>query len=72
MNICDIDLCSDVVNVRRSVGQYVERKVEEHQIQVADFLYESLFIPDDHLVLSNDVGFIREELQSFIDYICTN
>ena len=67
------DICSGVVvNVRRAVDQYVERKVEEHQMQAADFHRELLFVHDDHLVLSNDVGFSREELQALIDYICTN
>ena len=48
-----------IVNVRRAVDQYVERKVEEHQMQSADFLRELLSVRDDHLVLSNDAGFIR-------------
>ena len=31
-----------------------------------------LFIRDDHLILPNYVGFIREELETFINAICTN
>ena len=69
LNIGDIG--NGVVNVKRAVDLYVERKVEEHQIQEADFLRELLFIRDDHLVLSNTVGFTREELESLINYICT-
>ena len=50
VNVCDIG--SGVANVRWAVDRYVERKVEERQIQAADFLRELLFIRDDHLVLS--------------------
>ena len=61
-------MCSDgVVNVRDAVDEFVERKVEERQEQAADFLRELLFVRDDHLVLSNDVGFLRVELQGLID-----
>ena len=55
VNICDIG--NDVVNVRRAADQYVGRKVEEHQMQTADFLHEFLLIRDDHLVRSNNIGF---------------
>jgi len=41
-------------------------------MQAADFLRELLFVRDDHLVLSNNVDFNREELHALIDYICTN
>jgi len=51
-----------VVNVRRAV----------YQMQAADFLRELLYVRDDHLVLSNNVDFKREELHALIDYICTN
>ena len=62
-----------MVNARRAaVDLYVERKVKEHQMQATDFLRELLFIRDDHLALSNNVGFTPEELESFINYICTN
>jgi len=74
MNICNI--CGGVVNVRRAVGQYAERKVKEHEMQAADFLCEILFVRDNHivpidnhLVLSNNVDFNLEEL---IDFIGTN
>jgi len=70
LNISNI--CGGVVNVRRAVDQYAERKVEEHQIQAADFLRELLFVRDDHLVLSNNIDFNREELHALIVYICTN
>ena len=67
-NVCDRG--SDVANIRRAGDLYVERKVEEHQKQAADFLRELLFIRDDHLVLSNNAAFTREELESHINYIC--
>jgi len=62
------------VNVRRAVDQYAERKVEEHQMQAADFLRELLYVRDNHLVLSKrpNVDFNREERHAVIDYICTN
>jgi len=41
-------------------------------MQAADFLRELLYVRDDHLVLSNNVDFNREELHALIDYICTN
>jgi len=31
-----------------------------------------LFIRDGRLVLSNNVSFIREEIETFIDELCTN
>jgi len=71
-NVNISNICGGVVNVRRAVDQYAERKVEEHQMQVADFLCELLFIRDDHLVLSNNVDFNREKLHAVIDYICTS
>jgi len=61
-----------VVNVRRAVDQYAERKVEEHQMQAADFLRELFNVRDTHLVLSNNIDFNREELHALIAYICTN
>jgi len=70
LNISNI--CGGVVNVRRAVDQYAERKVEEHQMQAADFLRELLNVRDNHLVLSNNFYFNREELHALIDYICTN
>jgi len=60
------------VIVRRAVDQYAGRKVEEHQMQAADFLRELLYAREDHLVLSNNVDFNREELHVLIDYICIN
>jgi len=71
-NVNISDICGGVVNVRRAVDQYAERKVEEHKMQAADFLHELLFVHDNHLVLSNKVDFNREELHALIDYICTN
>jgi len=43
-------------------------------MQAADFLRELLNVGlrDDHLVLSNNDDFNREELHALIDYICTN
>jgi hypothetical protein len=70
VNVCDIG--SGEVNVRCAVDRYVERKGEEHQVQAAGFLRELLFIRDDYLVLSNNVGFTSEELETFINDICTN
>ena len=47
LNGCDIG--SGEVNVRCAVDRYVQRKVEEHQMQGASFLPELLFyIRDDH------------------------
>jgi len=66
------NICSGVVNVRRAVDQYTERKVEEHHMQAADVLRELLYVRDNHLVPSNNVDFNREELYALIDYICTN
>jgi len=71
-NVNISNICSGVVNVRRAVDQYAERKVDEHQMQAADFLRELLFVRDNHLVLSNNVDFNREEIHALIDYICTN
>ena len=68
VNICDIG--SGVLNVRHAVDQYVEGQVEEHQIQAVDFLRESVYIRDNHLVLSNNVSFTNEELESLINYTC--
>jgi len=31
-----------------------------------------LNVRDNHLVLSNNIDFNREELHALIDYICTN
>jgi len=56
------NIFGSVLNVRRAVDQYAESKVEEHQMQAADFLRELLSVHDDHLVLSNNVDFNREEL----------
>ena len=70
MNISNI--CSSVANVRRAVDQYAERKVEEHQMQAADFLCELLNVGDNYLVLSNNIELDHEELHAIIDYICTN
>jgi len=39
------------VNVRCVVDQYAERKVEEHQMQAADFLRELLNVRNNYLVL---------------------
>jgi len=50
---------------------YAERKVEEHQMQAADFFRELLFVRDDHIVLSNNVDFNRETFHALIDYNCT-
>jgi len=66
------NICGGVVNVRRAVDQYVERKVEENQMQAADFLCELLYVQDNHLVFSNNVDFNCEELHALIDYVCTN
>jgi len=71
-NVSISNICVGVVNVRRAVHQYAEIKVKEHQMQVADFLRKLLYVRDDHLVLSNNVDFNREELHGLIDYICTN
>jgi len=66
------NICGSVVNVRRVVDQYAERKIEEHQMEATDFLRDLLYVRDDHLVLSNNVDFNRDELHALIDYICTN
>jgi len=66
------NICGGVVNVRRAVDQYAERKVEEHQMQATGFLRELLNVRDNHLVLSNNIDFNREELNALIDYICTH
>jgi len=41
-------------------------------MQTAVFLRELVFARDNHLVLSNNVDFNREELHALIDYISTN
>jgi len=71
-NVNISNICGGVVNVRRAVDNYAERKVEEHQTQAADFLSELLKVRDNHLVLSNNIDYNREELHALIDYICTN
>jgi len=71
-NVYISNICGGVVNVRRAGDQYAEIKIEEHQTQAADFLRELLFVRDNHLVLSNNVDFNREELHAVTDYICTN
>jgi len=71
-NVNISNVCGGVVNVRRAVDQYAERKVEEHQMQPADFLRELLNVCDNHLVLSNNIDFNREELHGLTDYICRN
>ena len=38
----------------------------------ADFLCVLLLMRDDYPVLSNSVGFTQGELESLINYICTN
>jgi len=68
-NVNISNICSIVVNVRRAVDQYAERKVEEHQMQAADFLRELMNVRDDHLVFSNNVDFNREELHALINYL---
>jgi len=70
-NVNIFNICGGVVNVRCAVDQYAERKVEEHQMQAADFLRKLVFVRDNHLDLSNNVDFNREELHALIDYICT-
>jgi len=71
-NVNISNVCGGVVNVRRAVDQYAERKVEEHLMQAADFLRELLNVRDNHLVHSNNIDFNREELHALTDYICTN
>jgi len=71
-NVKISNICGGVVIFRRAVDQYAERKVQEYQMQAADFLREIFFVRDDHLVLLNNVDFNREELHALIDYICTN
>jgi len=39
-NVNISNICGGVLNVRRAVDQYAERKVEEHQMQAADVLRE--------------------------------
>jgi len=68
-NVNISNICGGVVNVGRVVDQYAERKVEEHQMQAADFLRELLYVRDDQLVLSNNIDFNREKLHALIDYI---
>jgi len=41
-NVNISNICGGVVNVRRVVDQYAERKVEEHLMQAADFIRELL------------------------------
>jgi len=43
-NVNISNICGGVVNVRRAVEQYAERMVEEHQMQMADFLRELLYV----------------------------
>jgi len=69
-NLTISNICGGVV--RGAVDQYAERKVEEHHLQAADFLHQSFFVRDDHLVFSDNFDFNREELHALIDYICTN
>jgi len=64
VNICNI--YGGMVNVRRAVDQYAERKIEKHQMQAADFLCELLFKRDDHLVLSNDVDLIAKNFMHLL------
>jgi len=49
-----------------------EKGIVKQQIQVAVFLRELLFVRDDRLVLSNNVSLTREEIETFIDELCTN
>ena len=47
-------------------------RFKERQMQAAGFIRELLFIHDDHLVLSNNDDFAREELETCVNDICTN
>jgi len=51
------------------IERYCERKVVEQQMQV---LRELLCIRDGRLVLSKNVSFTREEIETFIDELFTN
>ena len=56
----------------RGVYKYVERELEEHQVQTAGFLRKLLFIRDHHVVRLNNAGFIREEFETHFYDIYTN
>jgi len=71
-NVNISNICVGVVNVRLAVDQNAERKVEQNQMQAADFLRKLVFVCDNHLVLSNNVDFNCEKLHALVDYICTN
>jgi len=44
----------------------------QQQMQVDGFLRELLFIRNGRLVLSNNVRFTCEEIETVIDELCTN
>jgi len=45
--------------------------IEERQVQTVSFLRKLILLRDNALVMSNNLGFSREELNVFINDICT-
>jgi hypothetical protein len=70
-NVNISDVCSAVVNVWRAVDQYGRGSPDAgHGLPLQDVV--NVVSPWRSVVLSNEVGFIREELQALFDNICTN
>ena len=54
------------------VSRYFHGLTDEPQLRTACFLREVIDVRDHTLVLSNDVGFSRYELDTLIAHLCTN
>ena len=59
-------------SVNNIVHKHSSNLVDVSQLNAANFLYELIMIRDSKVRLSNNVDFSKEELEVFINYLCTN
>jgi len=64
-------ICNGDVNDRCVINTFFNSQIEECQVQTECFLHKLILLCDSALVLSNNLGFSREELEAFINDICT-
>jgi hypothetical protein len=70
-DLCDICRPNGGVNARCLVNTFFNSQIEERQVQTVNFLHELILLRDNVLVLSNNLIFSREELDVYINGICT-
>jgi len=56
---------------RKYVFQLIYSQIEERHVQTVCFLRELILLRDIALVMSNNHGLCREELNVFVNDICT-